>query len=137
MSARIIRFPVERRHRRMALASGAPERRAAPAIVGPKYHRTRDLDAREIAALVRADLRADPLLRQHDVTASVRLRRAADGTAIDVQLMMPSTARERDRETRLGASMRLHAEAIRAAYGFESGTEMRYYGTTTWEEEQS
>lgn len=133
MTAHIIRFPVERRHRRVALASGAPAR-APSSIVGPKFHRTRDLSLREIAALVRSDLRDDPLLQQHAVEATVRLRRIADGAAIDVQLAMPG-ARARGGETKLGTAMRLHAEAIRAVYGYEHHNDVRYHGTTTWEEQ--
>lgn len=137
MTAQIIRFPVERR-----VAAIVASRRGAPVegrSEGLHYARTKGLDMREVAAMIRADLRADEALRAACVVASVRLRRFAGGCAIDVTLAAPRVLDRDGDETATGRALRQHAESIRRSYGYEvESTDpngdpcVRYYGSTSW-----
>ncbi len=111
--AKVIRFPVERRVAQIL--------RQRAVLRGPKYLATKDLSVREVAALVRADLRADPLLSSLAAKAQVRIR----GTAIDVQVRSRPEVRK---------IAQYHAEAIRAAYSGNGPEGERYCGETTWQQ---
>jgi len=139
MTAQIIRFPVERR-----VAAIVASRRGSPVeerseAEGLHYARTKGLDLREVAAMIRADLRADEALKAACVVASVRLRRFAGGCAIDVTLAAPGVLDRYGDETSTGRALRQHAESIRRSYGYEvESTDpngdpcLRFFGSTSW-----
>lgn len=136
MTAQVIRFPIERRVADI-LKAGGGVRIKSPSVEGLRYARTKHMAEREIAALIRSELRSDPVLKDGCVASSVRLRRFAGGYAIDVVIEAPGALNDRNRETPRGRSLRERAEAIRQAYNRRGGSvtdyeDIRYYGSTSW-----
>ena len=138
--AQIIRFPVERRVAQIVAAGGTAPLLAGspPATEGIHYRRTAHLDVREIAALIRRDLKNDSLLREACVISSVRLHRFSGGCSIGVALAAKGALDAHGRETPLGKAIRSHAESIRQSYGYDRSdvlvdySDVRYYGRTEW-----
>ena len=138
--ARVIRFPVERRVAQIVAAGGTAPLLAGPppATEGVHYRRTAHLDVREIAALIRRDLKNDALLREACVVSSVRLHRYSGGCSIVVALAAKDALDGNGRQTPLGRAIHSRAEGIRLSYGYDRSDalvdyfDLRYSGRTVW-----